>query len=68
MLKVKTFAIPLKIFQVRGRLQELDEEVNAFLKREGAQSIVSVSDTHTTDDSGATIGLIRAVAYTCNVE
>jgi hypothetical protein len=64
MLKVKTFTIPLKIFQVRGRLQELDEEVNAFLEREGAQSLVSVSDTHTTDDSGATIGLVRAVAYT----
>jgi hypothetical protein len=64
MLKVKTFTIPLKIFQVRGRLQELDEEVTAFLEREAAQSIVSVSDTHTTDDSGATIGLIRVVAYT----
>jgi hypothetical protein len=65
MLKVKTFTIPLKIFQVRGRLQELDEEVIAFLEREGAQSIASVSDTHTTDDSGATIGLIRVVAYSC---
>jgi hypothetical protein len=65
MLKVKTFTIPLKIFQVRGRLQELDEEVNAFLEGEGAQSIVSVSDTHTTDDRGATIGLIRVVAYSC---
>jgi hypothetical protein len=63
MLKVKTFTIPLKIFQVRGRLHELDEEVNAFLEREGAQSIASVSDTHTTDDSGATIGLVRVVAY-----
>jgi hypothetical protein len=65
MLKVKTFTIPLKIFQVRSRLQELDEEVNAFLEREGAQSIVSVSDTHSTDDNGATIGLIRVVAYSC---
>lgn len=64
MLKVKTFTIPLKIFQARGRLQELDEEVNAFLEKEGVKSIASVSDTHTTDDSGATIGLIRVVAYT----
>jgi hypothetical protein len=62
-MKVKTFTIPLKIFQVRGKLQELDEEVNAFLAREKAQNVVSVSDTLTTDDSGATIGLIRVVAY-----
>lgn len=63
MVKVKTFTVPLKIFQVRGKLQELDDEVNTFLKREHAQGVVSVSDTHTTDDTGATIGLIRVVAY-----
>ena len=63
MIKVKTFTVPLKIFQVRGKLQELDEEVNAFLAKERAQDVVSVSDTHTTDDTGATIGLIRVVAY-----
>jgi len=64
MVKVKTFTIPLRIFQVRGKLQELDEEVNVFLAKEKAQGVVSVSDTHTTDDTGATIGLIRVVAYT----
>ena len=64
MVKVKTFTIPLKIFQVRGKLQELDEEVNTFLAHQKAQSVVSVCDTHTTDDNGATIGLIRVVAYT----
>jgi len=63
MIKVKTFTVPLKIFQVRGKLQELDEEVNAFLIKEKAQSVAAVSDTHTTDDAGATIGLIRVVAY-----
>jgi hypothetical protein len=63
MIKVKTFTVPLRIFQVRGKLQELDEEVNAFLDKEQVRSVVSVSDTHTTDDTGATIGLIRAVAY-----
>ena len=63
MVKVKTFTVPLKIFQVRGKLQELDEEVNAFLAQANAQSVVSVSDTHTTDDTGSTIGLIRVVAF-----
>lgn len=63
MIKVKTFTVPLGIFQVRNKLQELDAEVDAFLARENVQSVVSVSDTHTTDDTGATIGLIRVVAY-----
>ncbi len=60
---VRRFAVPLKIFQVKSKLHELDNEVNDFLEKQGAQKLVSVSDTHTTDDSGATIGLIRVVAY-----
>jgi hypothetical protein len=63
MIKVKTFAIPLAIFQVRNKLKELDEQVNQFLEQVQAKRVVAVSDTHTTDDSGATMGLIRVVTY-----
>lgn len=63
MFKVKTFTIPLMIFQVRNKLDALDQQVNQFIQEEQAKRIVAVSDTHTTDDSGATIGLIRAVTY-----
>ncbi len=63
MVKVKTFTIPLMIFQARTKLEDLDKQVNQFLEDVQAKGVVSVSDTHTTDDSGATIGLIRAVAY-----
>ena len=62
MIKVKTFASPLKIFQARKELEELDSMVNKFIQENKVQKVVSVSDTCTADDSG-TIGLIRVVAY-----
>jgi hypothetical protein len=37
--------------------------VNKFIDENNVKKVVSVSDTSTTDDSGATIGLIRVVAY-----
>ncbi len=63
MVKVKTFASPLKIFHARKELEELDTMVNKFIEEQNVQKIVSVSDAPTTDDTGATIGLIRVVAY-----
>ena len=63
MIKVKTFMSPLKIFHTVNELAELDEEVNKFAREEGVKTILSISDTCTTDVSGATIGIIRAVAY-----
>ena len=63
MIKVKTFASPLKIFHARKELEELDAMVNKFIEEKGVQKIVSVSDAVTTDDTGATIGLIRVLAY-----
>ena len=63
MYKVKTFTIPLMIFQVRNKLDSLDQQVNQFVEEVQAKRVVSISDTHTTDDSGATMGLIRAVTY-----
>lgn len=62
-MKVKTFASPLKIFQARKELEELDNMVNKFIEENNIQRIVSVSDACTTDDTGASIGLIRVVAY-----
>ena len=62
MVKVKTFACPLKIFHARKELEELDAMVNRFIEENNIQKVISVSDTCTTDDSGS-IGLIRVVAY-----
>jgi hypothetical protein len=63
MIKVKTFASPLKIFQARKELDELDAEVNRFIAENKVQKVVSVSDACTSDDTGATIGMIRVIAY-----
>ena len=63
MIKVKTFASPLKIFQAKKEIEELDAIVNRFIEDNNVQKIISVSDAPTTDDNGATIGLIRVLAY-----
>ena len=63
MVKVKTFATELKIFHTMKELYDLDEKVNQFVKDNAINKVVSVSDTCTTDDKGATIGLIRVLAY-----
>ena len=63
MINVKTFATELKIFHTMKELYDLDEQVNQFIKDNNIDKIVSVSDTCTTDDKGATIGLIRVLAY-----
>ena len=63
MIKVKTFATPLKIFHTKEELDNLDEMVNAFIEENKIEKIISVSDTCTTDNTGATIGLIRVVTY-----
>ena len=62
-MKVKTFTTPLQIFHAKEALKKLDELVNQFVEDRKVKKIMSVSDTCTTDDSGATIGLIRVIAY-----
>ncbi len=63
MVKVKTFASELKVFHVTQELNNLDEQVNKFIAEKGIKQVISVSDACTTDDKGATIGLIRTLAY-----
>ena len=63
MSKVKTFATELKIFHTMKELYDLDQQVNDFIKENNINTIISVSDTCTTDDKGATIGIVRVVAY-----
>jgi hypothetical protein len=63
MIKVKTFTSPLKPFHIMGELNDLDEMVNQFIQDKKVQKIFSVSDAATTDNTGATIGVIRVVTY-----
>ena len=63
MIKVKTFATPLKIFHTHEELETLDDQVNRFLADNGIEDIISASDAPITDNTGATIGLIRVVTY-----
>jgi hypothetical protein len=63
MIKVKTFSSPLKIFHTKKELEELDGMVNQFIDTGNVKKIISVSDACTTDSNGATIGLIRVIAY-----
>lgn len=63
MVRVRTFASPLKIFETKKELEDLDEQVNRFVKEGSVKRVVSVSDTCTSDAGGATIGVIRVVAY-----
>jgi hypothetical protein len=63
MTKIKTFTNELKPFQTMRELETLDDQVNSFLAENKIARVVSVSDTCTSDDSGATIGIIRVIAY-----
>lgn len=63
MIKVKTFASPLKVFHVKEQLENLDKMVNQFIVENSIGKIISVSDSCTTDDTGASIGIIRVVSY-----
>ena len=47
MIKVKTFASPLKIFETRKELEALDAMVNKFIEENKVQKVISVSDACT---------------------
>ncbi len=61
--KVKTFSTELKIFQTIKELETLDDKVNRFIAESKVKKVISVSDTTTTDNAGATIGVIRVLTY-----
>jgi len=61
--RVKTFTTEIKIFQTIKELEILDDQVNRFIDDNKVKKIVSVNDTTTTDNTGATIGLIRVLTY-----
>ena len=63
MAKVKTFASEIKIFHTMEELNRLDEQVNKFIAANGIRKVISVSDACTTDNTGATIGIIRILTY-----
>jgi hypothetical protein len=45
-----------------AELAELDNQVNDFIKDNGIENVVSVSDSCTAGD-GSTIGIIRVLTY-----
>lgn len=63
MPKVKTFTSDLRIFKTAGQLGDLDRQVNDYIEQNAVAKIYSVSDTTATDESGATIGIIRVLAF-----
>ena len=63
MIKVKTFTSEIKVFQTVREIGQLDDRVNSFLAESGIKRVISISDACTTDNTGATIGIIRAVTY-----
>ncbi len=63
MIKIKTFTSPLKVFHVKEELENLDKIINQFIAENPVGKVISVSDTCTTDDNGASIGIIRVLAY-----
>ncbi len=62
-MKVKTFTNALEIFHVKKQLADLDRLVNDFIEKNKIKRVIGVSDTTTSDDRGATIGVIRVLLY-----
>jgi hypothetical protein len=63
MIKVKTFTSELRPFFAMRELESLDGQVNSFLQEARVSRLLSVSDACTATENGATIGIIRVVAY-----
>ena len=63
MIKVKTFGTQFKIFHITEELTGLDKQVNDFVADNNVKRIISVSDATTTNTDGATMGIIRVLAY-----
>ena len=53
----------LKIFHVMNELDQLDQQVNQFISAQRIKKVISVSVACTTNNSGATMGIIRTLTY-----
>lgn len=62
-IRVKTFGMEIRPLKTMQELDLLDAKVNEFIAAAGIRTVISVSDTATTDDKGETIGLVRVVTY-----
>lgn len=62
MIKVKTFTNALKAMHTMKELNDLDNQLNAFIEQNHVRKVISVSDT-TTAANGDTIGIIRVLVY-----
>lgn len=62
-IRVKTFTSELKIFETMRELATLDDRVNQFIAEKKVKKVISVSDTTTSDNTGASMGLIRVLVY-----
>jgi len=65
MIKVKTFTNALKAMHTMTELNDLDNQLNAFIEHNHVRKVISVSDT-TTAANGDTIGIIRVLVYETN--
>jgi hypothetical protein len=63
MIKVKTFGSQFKIFHITQELEDLDKQVTDFIAENNIGSVISISDATTTNTDGATMGIIRVMAY-----
>lgn len=63
MIRVKTFTQTIEVFKTAKELEALDGMVNKFIADNNIEKIVSISDAATTNERGATIGIIRVLAY-----
>ncbi len=63
MVKVKTFGSQFKIFHITQELEELDKKVTDFIAENNVKKVISVSDSTTTNTDGATMGILRVLAY-----
>lgn len=53
----------MKIFETMRELATLDDRVNQFIAEKKVKKVISVSDTTTSDNTGASMGLIRVLVY-----
>ncbi len=63
MIKVKTFQTPIEILKTTRELARLDDDVNKFIAENRVTRVISVSDATTSDNTGATIGIVRVLTY-----